>query len=112
MRGSHCRDCVPPLVRRLGSEDPERRARDEMALQIEGIVDGGMHAQVPGVTAKVAPASTCARRAAAIGAAAPLAQTGEGLDSNDRIERTLTSSLWISLVVQSSSGEPSSELTD
>ena len=30
---------------RLGSEDPERRARDEMALEIEGIVDGGGHAE-------------------------------------------------------------------
>jgi hypothetical protein len=67
---------------------------------------------IPGATAKVAPAFTGARRAAAIGATAPLAQMGEGLDSNDRIERTLTSALWISLVVQSSFGEPPSELTD
>jgi len=31
--------------RRLGSEDPERRARDEMALKIEGVVDSGMNAE-------------------------------------------------------------------
>ena len=42
---SHGRDRMPPLVRRLGSEDPERRARDEMALKVKGIVDGGMHAE-------------------------------------------------------------------
>jgi hypothetical protein len=33
------------LVRRLGSEDPECRTRDEVALEVEGVVDGGMHAQ-------------------------------------------------------------------
>ena len=31
-----CRNRIPPLVCRLGSEDPERRARDEMAFKIEG----------------------------------------------------------------------------
>src|SRR6202040_2369315 len=36
---------MPPSVRRLGSEDPERRPRDEMALKVEIIVDGGMHAE-------------------------------------------------------------------
>jgi hypothetical protein len=36
---------ISPLVRRLGSEDPERRARDQMALEIEGVVDGGVHAE-------------------------------------------------------------------
>ena len=30
---------------RLGSEDPERRARDEMALKVEGVVDGGVYAE-------------------------------------------------------------------
>src|ERR1700736_4973300 len=30
---SHCRDCIPPSVCRLGSEDPERRPRDEMTLK-------------------------------------------------------------------------------
>jgi hypothetical protein len=35
---SRGRDRIPPLARRLGSEDPERRARDEMALKIEGVV--------------------------------------------------------------------------
>ena len=34
-----------PLRRRLGSEDPKRRPGDEMALEVEGIVDGGMNAQ-------------------------------------------------------------------
>jgi len=29
-----------PLVRRFGSKDPERRSRDEMALEVEGVVDG------------------------------------------------------------------------
>jgi hypothetical protein len=40
----HC-SVVFPLVRRFGSEDPERRSRDEMALKVEVIVDGGMHAE-------------------------------------------------------------------
>jgi len=39
------RDRIPPLVCRLGSEDPERRSRDEMALKVEGVVDGGVHAK-------------------------------------------------------------------
>jgi len=39
---SHCRDRIPPLVRRLGSENPERRARDEMALKVESVVYGGV----------------------------------------------------------------------
>ncbi len=42
---SHCRDRVLPLVRRLGSEDPERGPRDEMALKVEGVVNGGVHAE-------------------------------------------------------------------
>jgi len=44
---SPCRDRVAPLVGRLGSEDPERRARDEMALKVEGVMDGGVHAKKP-----------------------------------------------------------------
>ena len=44
---SRGRDRIPPLVCRLGSEDPERRARDEMALKIEGVVDGGVHTEKP-----------------------------------------------------------------
>jgi hypothetical protein len=44
-RRSYRGNRVLPLVRRLGTEDPERRPRDEMALKAEGIVDGGMHAQ-------------------------------------------------------------------
>jgi len=36
---------VQPLRCRFGSEDPERRPRDEMALIVERIVDRGMHAE-------------------------------------------------------------------
>ena len=42
---SRCGNRISPLIRRLGSEDPERRARDEMALKVEGVVNGGMHAK-------------------------------------------------------------------
>src|SRR5207248_10505184 len=42
---SQGRDCIPPFARRLGSEDPQRRSRDEMALKVEGVVDRGMHAE-------------------------------------------------------------------
>jgi hypothetical protein len=42
---SHCRHRIPPFARRFGSEDPQRRSRDEMALKVEGVVDGGMHAE-------------------------------------------------------------------
>ena len=38
-------DGILPLAGRFGSEDPERRARDEMALKVEGVVNGGMHAE-------------------------------------------------------------------
>ena len=38
-------DGILPLASRFGSEDPERRARDEMALKVEGVVNGGMHAE-------------------------------------------------------------------
>ena len=31
-------DGILPLAGRFGSEDPERRARDEMALKVEGVV--------------------------------------------------------------------------
>jgi hypothetical protein len=34
-----------PLRSRLGSEDPESRPRDEVALKVEGVMDGSMHAQ-------------------------------------------------------------------
>jgi hypothetical protein len=34
-----------PLRRRFGSEDPQRRPGDEMALMVERIVDGGVHAE-------------------------------------------------------------------
>ena len=111
-------------MKRLGAPQDIANSVVFFASELAGFVNGQVLASteennctspsffIPGVTAKVAPAFTCAGRAAAIGAAAPLAQMGEGLDSNDRIERTLTSSLWISLVVQSSSGKPPSELTD
>jgi hypothetical protein len=36
IRGLRCGNRISPLIRRLGSEDPERRARDEMALKVEG----------------------------------------------------------------------------
>jgi hypothetical protein len=36
---------VLPSARRLGSKNPERRPRDEVALKVEVIVDGGMHAE-------------------------------------------------------------------
>jgi hypothetical protein len=36
---------MPPLVGRLGAEYPERRARDKMALKVEDVVDGGVHAE-------------------------------------------------------------------
>src|SRR5215472_119538 len=39
---SHCGHRIPPFARRLGSEDPQRRSRDEMALKVEGVVDRGM----------------------------------------------------------------------
>ena len=42
---SRCGNRISPLIRRLGSEDPERRTRDEMALKVEGVVNGGMHAE-------------------------------------------------------------------
>jgi hypothetical protein len=42
---SRCCDGVQPLRCCLGSEDPQRRSRDEMALEVEGIVDSSVHAQ-------------------------------------------------------------------
>ena len=39
---SHCRYRGIPLLDRLGSEGAQRAAGDEMALQVEGVVDGGM----------------------------------------------------------------------
>jgi hypothetical protein len=44
MARSRCRNRALPLVRRVGSEYPERRPRDEMTLKIESIVDSGMRA--------------------------------------------------------------------
>jgi hypothetical protein len=42
---SRRRDRIPPFASRLSSEGPQRRSRDEMALRVEGVVDGGMHAE-------------------------------------------------------------------
>jgi hypothetical protein len=42
---SRGRDRISPLVRRVGAEYSQRRAGDEMALEVEGIVDGGVHAE-------------------------------------------------------------------
>jgi hypothetical protein len=47
IRRSGCGNRISPLARRLGSEDPEPRAREEMALEIEGVVDGGVNAEKP-----------------------------------------------------------------
>jgi class 3 adenylate cyclase len=49
-QGSHesCRgDRISPLCSRFGSEDPQRRSGDEMALNIEGIVNCTVHAEKP-----------------------------------------------------------------
>src|SRR5262249_47466268 len=43
----HAPVLIAPLVHCLGSEYPERRARDEMALEIEGVVDGSVDAEKP-----------------------------------------------------------------
>src|SRR6516164_9623022 len=40
----HCNG-VFPLARRFGSENPERRSRDEMALKVESVVDRSMDAK-------------------------------------------------------------------
>jgi hypothetical protein len=42
---SRCCDGGLPLRCRFGSEDPQRRSGDEMALKVEIIVNGGLHAQ-------------------------------------------------------------------
>jgi hypothetical protein len=34
-----------PLCRRFGSEGPQRRSRDQVALEVEVVVDGGMDAK-------------------------------------------------------------------
>jgi hypothetical protein len=39
MRAHAARDRISPLVRRLGADNPQRQARDEMALEVEGVVD-------------------------------------------------------------------------
>lgn len=40
--GSGCDAAVPPNVKRLGPEPLEDAARQEMALKVEGVLDGGM----------------------------------------------------------------------
>jgi len=45
MRAHAARDRISPLVRRLGADNPQRQARDEMALEVEGVVDDGVHAE-------------------------------------------------------------------
>jgi hypothetical protein len=42
---SRCRDRDLPVVGGFGSEDPKRRSRDKVALDIEGIVNDCMHAE-------------------------------------------------------------------
>src|SRR4029077_18078409 len=45
-RQASCRcNSTLPLCGSFGSEDPQRRSRNEMALKVEGVVDGGMHAE-------------------------------------------------------------------
>ena len=39
---SYCCDSTLPRRRRFGSEGPQRGPGDEVALQIERVVDGGM----------------------------------------------------------------------
>ena len=47
-RHESCRgDRISPLCSRFGSEDPQRRSGDEMALNIEGIVNCTVHAEKP-----------------------------------------------------------------
>jgi hypothetical protein len=42
---SYCCNGILPLRRRFGSEGPQRGPGDEVALKVECVVDGGMHAQ-------------------------------------------------------------------
>ena len=42
---SSCRDSTPPLRGRFGSEDPQRRSGDQVALKIEVVVDGSVDAE-------------------------------------------------------------------
>jgi hypothetical protein len=45
-RHESCRcDRISPLCSRFGSEDPQHRSGDEMALDIEGIENGTVHAE-------------------------------------------------------------------
>jgi len=47
LAGSPAPPCCPCLGgdgTRTDQEDPQRRSRDEIALNVEGVVDGGMHA--------------------------------------------------------------------
>jgi hypothetical protein len=42
---SHCRDRISAIGSPPGSEDPERGARAEIALELEGVVYRGVHAE-------------------------------------------------------------------
>jgi len=41
--GSCCCDGILPLRRRFGSEDPQSRSGDEMALKVERVMGGSVH---------------------------------------------------------------------
>jgi len=43
--GSGTGDGSPPLRHCFGSEGPQGRSGNEMALQVEGVVDGGVQAE-------------------------------------------------------------------
>jgi hypothetical protein len=45
LQASCRRDSTLPLCGSFSSEDPQCGSEDEVALQIEGIVDGGVHAE-------------------------------------------------------------------
>ena len=44
-QASRCCNGALPLRRRFGSKNPQGRSGDEMALKVEGVVDGGMHSE-------------------------------------------------------------------
>jgi hypothetical protein len=45
MSRSRGRDRIPPLVCRLGSEDPQCGSGDEVPLKVEGVVNRAVHAE-------------------------------------------------------------------
>ena len=63
MESESCRGGrAAPLRCRLGSEDPEGRPRDEVALKVEGVVDGSMHAHETLGAADLNRCILCSRR--------------------------------------------------